>query len=172
MPTRTSCQTVPIEDHTEQGDAPTVMPSDMMTKNISFQTFGTHNAKKSFSPRKRILWYEDSRCADHGRKVGHRTQIHKMCAGAEIKTGKNYAEVITEDKTGILHSLRNWQDDLLQNMKKCQKRTRPDSNRRPIAPQAIALSKLCNESKKFSELWLYLDCYYRDCAKTYMVSSG
>ncbi len=41
------------------------------------------------------------------------------------------------------------------------KRTRPDSNRRPNAPQAFALSKLCNESKDGWAPWLNLDCYSR-----------
>ena len=35
MPTRTPYQTVPIEDHIEQEDASTAMPSDMMVKNTS-----------------------------------------------------------------------------------------------------------------------------------------
>ena len=34
------------------------------------------------------------------------------------------------------------------------KRARPDSNRRPIAPQAIALSMLCNEPKNIQDYTL------------------
>ena len=51
------------------------------------------------------------------------------------------------------------------------KRTRPDSNRRPNAPQAFALSKLCNESENFGKRTLNLDCDYKDSAKMYGVSS-
>ena len=44
---------------------------------------------------------------DHGKRAIHMMQTHKIHAYAKVKTVKNYAAVITDDKTGILHSLRN-----------------------------------------------------------------
>ena len=43
---------------------------------------------------------------------------------------------------------------------KIEERTRSDSNRRPNAPQAFALSMLCNESENSDNSTLNLDCYY------------
>ena len=50
-------------------------------------------------------------------------------------------------------------------------RTRPDSNRRPNAPQAFALSKLCNESNKECCIRLNLDCAYLPCHLICMIYS-
>lgn len=54
-------------------------------------------------------------------------------------------------------ALTDFYKDLTENHKE-KVRTRSDSNRRPNAPQAFALSKLCNESENFGKCALNLDC--------------
>ena len=41
-----------------------------------------------------------------------------------------------------------------------EKRTRSDSNRRPNAPQAFALSKLCNESSTGTDYQIFKNLWY------------
>ena len=95
--------------------------------------------------------------------------ICTRCKATKPKFGKNSRyEPVRNDVYYVRFSLigmtihcspAKWQSDNQTGFDTKCRRTRPDSNRRPNAPQAFALSKLCNESEKFGKFTLNLDCY-------------